>query len=460
MECSTRAEAMARLAEALGAGDQRDRALSALQSCSGFAPGFVIELRAELNPECAEPIARGAIERPPEGVALETYQALRGVVLASRMARLPADLPPPASHRSDRALEYLERRVVPWLKARRQLLAWFEQQTTELTPGFYGHCQAELALAAAYASASNSAINAPIPMAWRQSAEVRQSYYGSLRRALDEVLDQARRTYLRAAKAASHQGLLDDPRVVSWLGPLVESAQGLQGLLLPSLGRVPADTPNLEVASLLPTYHTGVLFGDDPNLLSPSLLRAMLVHGFPMPIRRALAGRTLDWNRRLLVARARLRLGLVYHQTVQFRWALRALEPDTAQADAGLEQALGYALAPGPEDLEAWLSNTRPRRLDVSSLKSWLAAHGNQNEQLAGLAQYDWAYLNLVSNQLPMDASEFRRIAQELHRGLHLLPPGQDFYCGRRWFGCDAEPFYVHSDCRRCTTWPWPWRGR
>jgi len=69
----------------------------------------------------------------------------------------------------------------------------------------------------------------------------------------------------------------------------VESAQGLQGLLLPSLGRVPADTPNLEVATLLPTYHAGVLFGDDLDLPSFALLRAMLVHGIPMPVRQALA---------------------------------------------------------------------------------------------------------------------------------------------------------------------------
>lgn len=102
--------------------------------------------------------------------------------------RLRTDLPPPASRSSDRALEYLEQRVVPWLKARRQLPAWFEQQTTELTSGSFGRCQAALALAAAYASTSNSAIRAPIPMVWRQSAEVRQSYYGSLRQALDEIL--------------------------------------------------------------------------------------------------------------------------------------------------------------------------------------------------------------------------------------------------------------------------------
>jgi len=32
-------------------------------------------------------------------------------------------------------------------------------------------------------------------MARRQSAEVRQTYYGSSHRALDEILDQARGTY-------------------------------------------------------------------------------------------------------------------------------------------------------------------------------------------------------------------------------------------------------------------------
>jgi len=69
----------------------------------------------------------------------------------------------------------------------------------------------------------------------------------------------------------------------------VESAQGLQGLLLPSLGQVLADTSNLEVARLLARYHAGVLFGDDSDLPSFALLRAMLVHGIPMPVRQALA---------------------------------------------------------------------------------------------------------------------------------------------------------------------------
>ncbi|HEX6273426.1 MAG TPA: hypothetical protein VFZ53_10305, partial [Polyangiaceae bacterium] len=400
---------------------ERDRSIACLEDRGGYPEGLLRALRAELAPvACADAIVAPVLEKPKTKLALEIENALLGLALSARLARLlgePPRLEAPFS--KERFLAFQKDELGPWIVAQALAIDQLSLQGSRLTG--YGRGVAAIAAGNADLRFVEMARGIPLPDELRADKELTDVYYGSLDQALEPRKLRGRDAALVGLRAFAELGALHDQRVAEartllsklWSGSRVDA---LDELIVPPLA-APEFSREAELAAGLPSFYASyVLAGEDAS--KPALLRAFLERGVPKALAASLDPKKLSPESRALLARLSIDYGRVYFRASDFRRAREALAVGKLDDGGRLLAALAQALERGPEDTAALM--LKGPSVKGSFDVSLLDAIAKQNGPFAGAAAYDAAAI-LALVPRPNDATFWDDLALRFANAEKLL---------------------------------------
>lgn len=377
-----------------------DRALAELEACPGLPPGFVRALRAERWPECAEHLAAPLLRRPPGGLDPSVRETLRGLLVASRIARWDPRVTPIQSDATPKNLDhFVTGTLSPTLERMQRELHALEEDVLALAPGSYGRARAQVALSSAWLKAQTAYRRAPIPAAIKVDYDQRTAYYTFVDAVSRALTNSARGRHAAALQAMSAHGVTHEDSVIEWLSALWNDATFWQYLALP---------PSADGAK------PGVA-GDAPVVASQGS-PWVVGHVVPLAAARDLTfwserSRGLPWPHRqalttwlatpegqaapsapalhLELARRQLQLALLYRLRQPLERALLELDSSTPGAEADLLRALATTLLSLPETPQGWLEAPHDAPIDTTPLDALLDRTPRLPEPLLPLALYD-----------------------------------------------------------------------
>jgi hypothetical protein len=384
------------LADAVGLADAsaRDAKLVCLEADQTIPKGIVRALRADLAPEaCADAIVAPFLEAETK-LAPEIEQALIGLLLSGKLARLGANPPQLAApFDKPRFLAFFDSELKPWILGQAAAIGDLSLQGSKLTG--YGKAVAALAAGAADLRFVDLARDVPLPEEMKKDAEVRDVYYATLDEALEPRKARGRDAVLVGLRLFAQLGVLHDERVLrarALLGKLYGGARvdALDFLLLPSQPAPALDTPQRKLAAGLPTYYTLVLFPDlDPT--EPGNLRALTTRGLPPPHRKKLDEAKLSPAAKKLYARALLDSGILYFRAADFKRAAEVASSAPQDDETRLVAGLAKALESGPADAADLMLKGQPAT-GLGSLAE-LDALAKGKAKTSGMASFNGAYI-------------------------------------------------------------------
>jgi hypothetical protein len=384
------------LAEAVATADAsaRDAKLVCLEKDQGLPKGIVRALRADLAPEvCADAIVAPFLEAETK-LAPDVEQALIGLLLSGKLARLganPPDLEAPFD--KQRFLSFFESDLKPWILGQAAAIGDLSLQGSKLNG--YGKAVAALAAGAADLRFVDLARAVPLPEEMKKDPEVRDVYYATLDEALEPRKQRGRDAALVGLRLFAQLGVLHDERVLrarALLGKLYGGARvdALDLLLLPKLPAPALDTADRKLAAGLPTYYTLVLFPDlDPT--DPGNLRALATRGLPPPHRKRLDQGKLPPAANKLYARALLDSGVLYFRAADFKRAAEVAAGGTQDDDTRLVAAVARGLEAGPADAADLMLKGQPTT-GLGTLAE-LDTLAKGKTKTSGMASFDSAYI-------------------------------------------------------------------
>lgn len=384
------------LGDAVGTAEAsaRDAKLVCLEADQTLPKGIVRALRADLGPDvCADAIVAPFLEAETK-LAPEVEQALIGLLLSGKLARLGAN-PPSLSAPFDkpRFLAFFDSELKPWILGQAAAIGDLSLQGSKLTG--YGKAVAALAAGAADLRFVDLAREVPLPEEMKKDPEVRDVYYATLDEALEPRKARGRDAVLVGLRLFAQLGVLHDERVLrarALLGKLYGGARvdALDLLLLPMKPAPVLDTADRKLAAGLPTYYTLALFPDlDPT--EPGNLRALSTRGLPPPHRKKLDQAKLDPAAKKLYARALLDSGILYFRAADFKHAAEVAASAPQDDETRLVGGLAKALETGPADAADLMLKGQPAT-GLGSLTE-LDALAKGKAKTSGMASFDGAYI-------------------------------------------------------------------
>lgn len=386
------------LAQALSESDAlaRDAALSCLESSTALPPGLVRALRAELSPAgCADVLAMPYLDprRPELDRRLEdTLIALATGGRLSRLVQQAPELAPPFD--KPRFLEFFRTTLSPWIVLQAAAIHELALAGAHLTP----YAKGVVAIEAGLADMRFVAVvrQVPLPKEMSDDDEIKEAYYAALDEALEPRKARGRDAALVGLRELSNVGVLVDPRVNQARALLSQVFSGrrinaLDGLLLPALPPLSADTTDRKLAALLPTFYAQSLLSEAP--VDAALLRALLERGIPATFMARLGVATLGEAGKGYLIRALLDRGRCYFRAADFASSAKLSEGEHPSPERALYHALASALQAGPRDASDLLFGTPvlpAGPAQVSELDHLANEKGNLS---APLALFDAAYL-------------------------------------------------------------------
>ena len=318
-KCADASSAWSLLADALELTDTtaRDRQLWHLEACPAFAPGLMRALRAELDPNCGDVIAKPFLKSPSLEVTDELIDALAGLAQAARLHRAITPLTPfkgpPTLDGIDR---YRTLVLVPWRDAQLARLSVLGAQIQGLVDGGYGKTQALIALAQARHDLARRLRAAPIPDAIRRDSEMRTRYYSGIDDETAKVVKDNAALDAYTACLASRQG-----NRRAFVGLESSFASILSRLKLPVPPAYTPQTPKQRAAHRLPAYFAGLLLSSE-DISDARIVRGLIDNGLSIPHRRAWAQNKPTADVAELLAYARVRLARHTSDVIHFDEAL------------------------------------------------------------------------------------------------------------------------------------------
>jgi hypothetical protein len=424
--CADAAAARAALADALSDSDagSRDAKLLAVEACKDLVPGSVRALRAELAPvECADAIVEPLLEHPPVGLGGEVKDALSGLGLAARAARLvknPPKLAPP--HDKQRVQEFMQGPLKTWIEGQARAIEKVSLHGSNLE----GYGKGVIAIEAGLADLRfvEVARNAPVPESIAKDAEMKEAYYVSLEQALEARKQRGRDAALVGLKKLAEAGVIADARVERARTLLSQLFSGrridaLDSLLLPKPAGRENTTAEQKLAARLPSFYFGVLL-PDADVTDPKLLGALVERGLPKPARAKLEGaKKLSAEAKPLFARGLFGLGQRYWRGGDFA-AAEKLFVGGNTPDGKLYLALSRPLAGGPKDAVEMMSQGPLLPKGVADVAA-LDALGKDKGDAGGLALFDAARLLEIATPRDADAAYWKGIADRYQRASEKL---------------------------------------
>jgi len=396
----TTAEQLAAALE-LDAPDARDRELGCLEGRWPQGAPLVRILRADLGPaECADVVVTPYLEAPPRKLDAVEESALLGFLISGRLTRLVGSAPvlaPPFD--KPRFKVFFEEELKPWLIGQALAIGELSQQAVKLSG--YGKAIAALAAGQADLRFVRAARAVPLPTELASDPEVKNTYDAALDEALEPRTARGRDAALVGLRILSELGAARDARIDAARSVLSELYGGrrvdaLDRLLLPEL---PAFTPKSveeRLAVRLPTFYAGRLLSSAANLKSAGVLRALSEHGVPSNTFPTLDAGGLTGEARLYYAVAEVRRGITHFAAPAFTHAQTLLGEKPAGDAERLLSALSVALSSAPRDA-AELMLSGPRLPGPLGSLELLEALAKQNGPLAGMAEFDAAYLRSLT---------------------------------------------------------------
>ncbi|MEN9580634.1 MAG: hypothetical protein RJA70_3643 [Pseudomonadota bacterium] len=405
----------------------RDLRLARLEACTSFTPGWLRALRAELTtPECADALVAPFLERAANvrtqrqmalalgveaalprqlgSVALEppldVEQTLVGLALGARLRRLVAPPPAPPSDATKEAfLEYFKLQLEPWVRERASAIHSLALQASRLQG--YGRAVAAIESAVADLNFVQAARDVPLPKEMAADPQLREAYYAALDEALEPRKARGRDAALVGLRDFASLGVIKSERIDRGRSVLARSYAGhridaLDGLLLPALPELKAETREQRLAMRLPTFFAQHVLGDlDPTDVKS--LRALLEQGLYPKARAQLDSGALSYGAQRLYARALVHLGQRYWRASDFVHAAQVAAVTPAQGQSAepenlLLQALGEALGAGPVDAAQMMLGGPLLPEGVGNVTA-LDKLAEQPGEVAGMAAYDAAYI-------------------------------------------------------------------
>lgn len=405
----------------------RDAALARVEECLDIAPGYLRLLRAEIAPvDCADLLVEDTLARS-EGLPRELRDALVGLGLAARLARLvrtPPRLEPPFD--KQRFMGFLHETLAAWIAEQAVAI----QRTAEEGARLEGYGRGVVAIEAGLADLRFVEVvrQVPLPEDLARDTEWADVYYGALDQALEPRKHRGRDAALVGLRAMSEVGILRDQRITRARTLLSQLYNGrrvdaLDGLLLPPLPPLSQSTPEERLAARLPTFVAGgLLGGQDPR--DPALLRALSEQGLPRSLFPKLepAGASTGLGAEAARAYARILFasGQLYWRAMDFAKAGEVLlaAPQTAP-EGRLMLALIEVLGRGPRDAaEMMARGPMPHgSADVSALDRIAAG----TEPTAGMAAFDAALILGLAPPEHADPQFWRGLEARFRRAAHLL---------------------------------------
>ena len=396
--CSKPSSGRDGLAQALSLKDalEKDAALSCLEASTDLPAGLVRSLRAELAPVmCADVLALPFLEpRRPE-LDRRVEDTLIALAAAGRLARLvqkAPELAPPFD--KPRFMEFFQSTLKPWIVSQAAAIHELALAGARLTPYAKGVVAVEAGLADMRFVAVVRQV--PLPKEMSDDAEVKEAYYAALDEALEPRKARGRDAALVGLRELANLGVVVDPRVSQARTLLSQVYSGrridaLDGLLLPALPALAADTTDRKLAALLPTFYTDNLLNE--VAVDAPLLRALLERGVPASFAARLDASKLDDTSKGYLTRALLDRGRCYFRAGDFASSAKLSAGDKPNPDQALYHALASTLQNGPRDASDLLLGgpILPAGTgQVTDLDHLAGEKGNAN---APLAAFDAAYL-------------------------------------------------------------------
>lgn len=424
--CADANAARAALADALGDAnaESRDAKLVALEACKDLAAGSVRAIRAELAPvECGDAIVEPLLEHPPPGLAGELKDALSGLGLAARAARLvknPPKLAPP--HDKARVEEFMQGPLKKWIEGQANAIEKVSLHGSNLE----GYGKGVIAIEAGLADLRfvEVARNAPVPENIAKDAELKEAYYISLEQALEARKTRGRDAALVGLKKLAEAGVIADARVERARSLLSQLFSGrridaLDSLLLPHPGARENTTAEQKLAAKLPSFYFGVLL-PDADVTDAKLLAPLIERGLPKPARLKLEGaKKLSAESKPLFARGLFGLGQRYWRAADFAAAEKLFAAAPAP-DSKLYLALAKPLAGGPKDAIEMMSQGPLLPKGVADVAA-LDALGKGKGAEGGMALFDAARLLEIATPRDADAAYWKGIAERYQKASEKL---------------------------------------
>jgi hypothetical protein len=425
---------------------ETDADLAALEACTDLPPGFARALRAWMTPDCADTLADPVLRKQKPGTASREIDLLRGLAAASKLRRWsPPPFPRVTATEVAAVTAFLQRAVPKWLESLAELRAL---EPTRVT-GSYGSFAARVAWADAWEGVVRAGFRPGLDLPFKGDPELRSAFYD----VVDPLLSEARtaaETARRVARAMGAQlGVLDDPRLGDSPMDGKPRTWGLEFVGVPLVER--NDTSTL--ASELPTAFAAELL--PAETLEPSTWTSLLARGAPFELRVAtsawLALHTDDPRApalHLALARAHVRLGLLYQTRSSFERALIELAYASATDETTLLAALSRAMP--MEGDTAHLA----RGVQVDSAPLERVTEQGSSAAIRTMATMD---LRLLQVRCTTDKEESMRLTFMLRDGEYGSPWSE---CLRDQFDPPLPKFLTFPPPLppgvRC---PWPWRG-
>jgi hypothetical protein len=428
--CADRSQALALLANALeakpagalSAAESADTALAALERCAGLPTGTVRAVRAELAPsECGDAIVADAI---PTASDPFVRNALHGLALAARLARLGSD-PPTLAPPYDlpRVDAFHKKEAGTWMRAQASMIGELGAQSEKLEG--YGRALAGVEAGRAYLRVVEAIRGIPIPDLFAKDERAREDYYVGLDVALDPYKSQGTKASLVALGGFAAVGDTSSPRAAAARASLTQAYGGrkldaLDRLLVPVASASAATSVEARLAARLPTFWAGLLLPADVTSRS-DVLAAFAERGVPLWQRIGLQGRELSAAESLSLARARFALFRWYWRRVDADELVRAAARVPAdQADGRFFLALGLALRGGPAHAGELLAKAPIAAIgigDVKALDSLSSAGGPH----AALAAFDTAFVLTTAPPAGASAAYHLDVAKRFEHAATLL---------------------------------------
>jgi len=409
--------------------DKRDALLAGLESCAGLPPSVARALRAEMAPiECADVLVEPLINAPPKGTDASVYATLRGLATAARLSRT-GSAPPKLAAPYDKARvkAFITGPMATWMSDQANAIQALSGEGSKLS--FYARGVAAMEAGMADLRVVEAVRAVPLPTEFAKDQELKNVYYAELDQVLDPRKDRGRDATLVGMRDLAFVGVLRDARIDRARGLLSRLYGGrridaLDTLLVPPLGKLETADVKERLAAKLPTFYAGILLGKE-DAKKPSVLRAFLERGVPLPQRVALKGADLTPDQRRLYARARLELGRVYLRALDFDQAAQLLAgiPEGSRNDEDVfVAALVAALRNGPEDAAVMVRSAPVPMLGMGDIKGLDAiAKAPQKGPFAGIAAFDAAVIKQITAPIGADAVFFRDVASRFREAAGLL---------------------------------------
>lgn len=416
--------------------EPRDHALQAIEACDAFQPGLIRALRADLaSSACADLLVLpviGDTAKTPANVPQDLREALVGLGLAARLARLAGTPPAPPTARDKDTLDlYYKERLFPWIEAQAGAIYAMASQGKELR----GYGRGLVAIEAGNADMRfvEIAREAPIAKEIESYPEARDLYYATLDERLEPRKARGSAAALVGMREFAQLGIRASERIASARALLSRAYGGrrvnaLDTLLLPNLPAEKATEAASAIATQVPTVYASALVGTLP--VTPELTRAHMQMGMPTGLRRAVEAGEGGALSQLYLARALFESGRTYFRAQDFQDAnqiLNRLLDGDANNSLSAEQlehaillrALSVALLAGPKDAAEMIAQG-PRFAEALGNLVPLDGLAAGTSEQAGRAAFNSAYLRELVIK-PADPAAWAALSQAYDRAARQL---------------------------------------